>query len=249
MRYYVFTDIHSFFTLFQQTLRGAGYFEDPAEKRILLLGDLFDRGPEAPQLQSWILERLGGEELLLVKGNHEELFVKLVTEDRGAPTRRHLHNGTYDTLEQLTGRTAGFSLSSRLRLAAAGRETLFYTAIIPSMPDYIETEHYIFTHAWIPCRREDGVLSYDPDWRSADAQAWWEARWTNPMDAARTARHPEKTIVCGHYHCSYGHARYEQRGSEWGEDADFSPYRAPGVIALDACTAFSGKMNCLVLDD
>ena len=59
----------------------------------------------------------------------------------------------------------------------------------------------------------------------------------------------EKTIVCGHWHTSYGHSKYEHKGTEFGEDADFSPYYGPGIIAIDACTAFSGKVNCLVIED
>ena len=49
--------------------------------------------------------------------------------------------------------------------------------------------------------------------------------------------------------CSDGHSKYEHKGTEFGEDADFSPYYAPGIIAIDACTAFSGKVNCLVIED
>ena len=58
-----------------------------------------------------------------------------------------------------------------------------------------------------------------------------------------------KTVVCGHWHCSYGHSRYEQKCSEFGPDADSTPYRAPGIIALDAYTAHSGKVNVIVLED
>ena len=68
------------------------------------------------------------------------------------------------------------------------------------------------------------------------------------MDAAQTCRE-RKTVLCGHWHCSYGHSVYEGRGSEFGPDADFSPYFGAGVIALDACTAHSGKVNVLVLED
>ena len=72
--------------------------------------------------------------------------------------------------------------------------------------------------------------------------------------AARTLRlmqdyAADKTILCGHWHSSYGHSRYEHKGSEFGLDADFSPYYGPGVIALDACTAFSRKINILTLED
>lgn len=32
-------------------------------------------------------------------------------------------------------------------------------------------------------------------------------------------------------------------------DADFSSYYGKGVIALDACTAYSGQVNCIILED
>ena len=44
-------------------------------------------------------------------------------------------------------------------------------------------------------------------------------------------------------------AEYEGKSSEFGPDADFSPYYGPGVIALDACTAHSGRINILTLED
>ena len=209
MKYYVLSDIHGFYTLMQTTLKNAGYFDDPEEKKLILLGDLFDRGPEALSMQEYVLELMERREAILVRGNHEDLFQDLVTVDRGRPLRHHVQNGTYDTLEQLTGLTAG----------------------------------------WIPCQSWYGGMAYDPDWREADADAWREARWTNPMDAARTAQPEDKTVVCGHFHCSYGHAKYEGKGTEFGPDADFSPYMAPGIIAIDACTAYSKSMNCVVLRD
>ena len=50
-------------------------------------------------------------------------------------------------------------------------------------------------------------------------------------------------------HTSYGHSKFEGKGSEFDADADFSPYYAPGIIALDACTVISGKVNVVVLED
>ena len=38
-------------------------------------------------------------------------------------------------------------------------------------------------------------------------------------------------------------------GSEWGKDADFSPFEAEGIIAIDACAASSGRVNCIVIED
>lgn len=72
--------------------------------------------------------------------------------------------------------------------------------------------------------------------------------WITGMAAAQACTE-EKTILCSHWHCSYGHARYENKGSEFEPDTDFSPYYGPGVIMLDACTAFSRKVNIIILDE
>lgn len=68
------------------------------------------------------------------------------------------------------------------------------------------------------------------------------------QDAAQTS-YENKTILCGHWHASYGHAKYENACSEFGADADFTPYCGPRVTAVDACTAQNGKINIAVLVD
>ena len=57
MRYYVTTDIHGFYTPFHEALEAAGYFSDTKPHKLLILGDLFDRGTEARLLQQFILEQ------------------------------------------------------------------------------------------------------------------------------------------------------------------------------------------------
>ena len=156
---------------------------------------------------------------------------------------------TNDTALQLTGFDPVMASIRHYDFADAAKDTPFYKEIIPAMLDYFETEHYVFTHGWIPSiPNRDKSYSYISSWREADREQWNQARWFNGMDAAQTADE-NKTIVCGHWHTSYGHSKYEHKGTEFGEDADFSPYYGPGIIAIDACTAFSGKVNCLVIED
>lgn len=199
-------------------------------------------------MQSFLLELLEKDELILIRGNHEDLFVDLVNKDRGRPLRHHVSNGTFDTAIQLTGFSLGDALERNLFFAAVARETLYYRKIIPAAVDYFETGHYVFVHVWIPCIQTEEGYAYDPDWREADAEDWRRARWYNGMEAALSCRE-EKTILCGHWHCSYGHARIEKAGPEYGPGADYSPYCAPGIIALDACTALSGMINVITLVD
>ena len=40
---------------FQSALRESGYYEDPEHHKLIILGDLFDKGTEAKRLQDFIL--------------------------------------------------------------------------------------------------------------------------------------------------------------------------------------------------
>jgi serine/threonine protein phosphatase 1 len=248
MKYYVTADVHGYCTLLQQALTAAGYFEDTEPHKLVILGDLLDRGEEACQVQDFVLRLMEQEQVILIKGNHEELFEALVTKDRGLAYRHHVLNGTFDTALQLTGFSTSDAGRRSWDFAYEARRTPFYKQIIPSMLDFFETEHYVFVHGWIPCDNESGTLCFRADWRSAGPEDWASARWLNGIEAAQTCRE-QKTVLCGHWHASYGHAKYEHKGSEYGPDADFSPYRGPGIIALDACTAISGRVNVLLLED
>lgn len=248
MKYYVVSDIHGFYSKFHSALENAGFFADTEPHKLVVLGDLFDRGREARMLQSFILERMEKDEVILIRGNHEDLFVDLVTTDCGMAYRHHKLNGTYDTALQLTGFDAQEAFARCAAFADAAQKTPFYQQILPVMVDYFETKHYVFVHGWIPCHAADGEYRPHSDWRAASPFEWQRARWYNGMDAIRGTTE-EKTIVCGHWHASYGHARYEGKGGEFDEGADFSPYYAPGIIAVDGCTAYSGLVNIVVLED
>ena len=250
MRYYVVSDVHGFYTPLMKALTEAGYFADSTPHRLVVCGDLLDRGKEAVKMQDFVLGLMECNETILIRGNHEDLFEELVTIDKGLPFSHHLQNGTYGTALQLTGLASGEAMVQNFAFADAARKTPYYRTIIPATRDYYETERYIFVHGWIPSVRErNGGCSYIANWREASEQEWRRAQWYNGILAARTATDENKTIVCGHWHTSYGHSRFEKKGPEFGEDADFSPYYAPGMIALDACTTRSGFVNCIVLED
>ncbi len=251
MKYYVVSDIHGFFTPMNKALTDAGFFTDTEPHKLVVLGDLFDRGTEIDKLQAFILNLMKKNEVILIRGNHEDLFVKLATIDMGIPYKHHVSNGTYETALQMTGYSFSEAKNRCADFANAMKNTLFYQQIIPSTLDYFETEHYIFVHGWIPCARET-ANHFSPivQWRDVAPDEWVKARWYNGMCAANQGVTEEgKTILCGHWHTSFGHNVYEHNGPEFGDGADYSPYYAPGIIALDACTAISGIVNCIVIED
>ena len=64
MKYYVTADIHGFYSILRSSLEDAGYFQDKDPHKLIILGDLFDRGKEALQLQDFILDLMGRDEVL-----------------------------------------------------------------------------------------------------------------------------------------------------------------------------------------
>ena len=44
MRYYVISDVHSFYSESVQALSEKGFFEDKSPHKLIVCGDLFDRG-------------------------------------------------------------------------------------------------------------------------------------------------------------------------------------------------------------
>ena len=65
---------------------------------------------------------------------------------------------------------------------------------------------------------------------------------------------PGKTIVCGHFHSSWGWSHIDQKRKEWPPknyknwQKSFEPYIKEGIMAIDSCCAYSGFLNCLTLE-
>lgn len=261
MKYYVIADIHGFYTYMKDALKAAGFFEETEPHKLIVCGDLLDRGAEAERVVDFMIDLMEEDRLIYILGNHEELLIQCMQEISEGNTyeiacgmSHHYSNMTWDTLLQIADMTGIQALENDRELLHRVINSPLYKKLLPSCVDYHETPNYVFVHGWIPCHAEgprySAKYTYDPNWRDAD-EGWYYARWHNGMELA--CKHgilePDKTIVCGHWHTSYGHAKIEGKGSERGADADFSPFYAKGIIALDACAAASGRLNCIVIED
>lgn len=229
--------------------------------KLVILGDILDRGQEAVALCDFLMELYEMNKLILIKGNHEELFIDCLSEiEHGhlgsiATSSQHKRNGTLNTMFQLAKMSTAEALCYPKELVRRVKDSDFYKTLLPACVDYYETDKYILTHGWIPCKTEfvglDTVYSYNPSWRDASPEEWHRARWLNGMDMAHEYQitEPNKTIICGHFHTSYGHAKIEKRCEEFGPNADFSPFFAEGIIAIDGCTSYSGMVNCISIPE
>lgn len=248
MKLFVVSDIHSFFTPFKEELNLKGFDNNNPEHYLVICGDVFDRGDESEELLEYLLSI---NNLIYVKGNHEYLLEQMI--QRGYPHNHDYSNGTVKTV---------LDLSTNANSAQIMCQEAYHKVkpLLNKYVDYFETKNYIFVHGWIPVNFKlgqdawNGVGFYNPDWRKASHDDWYSASWLNGMNyAMKGIVEPGKTIVCGHYHTSWGHTIQDKENgiisTPWGKHANFNPFYCEGCIAIDACTAYSGKVNVLVIED
>lgn len=244
MKYFVVSDVHGFYSILKESLDKAGFESNNPEHTLIICGDLFDRGKEALQLIRY-LNSITNK--IMIRGNHEDLMYDMIY--RGYPQQHDISNGTYNTAVQLAWDDTIQEVDYTKLLA-------IFDSITKDMVDYYETKNYIFVHSWIPVLVKDKMpyhhtlnrcFEFDPDWRNSSS--WEQARWQNGIEMnSRGFNEPNKTIVCGHWHCSYGYHLWEG-SEEFGEYAKWEPFKREGIIAIDRCTAYTKEMNVLVLED
>ena len=261
MKYFIISDVHSYYSILKRTLEEKG-FSLSKDHVVVLLGDAFDRGKETRETAEFLLALHDQGKLIYILGNHEELFVKCLHQlARGEDpidiaNSYHAINGTWQSLLDLANMSESEAVAHPQTLVANVLSSRVYKDLFASCVDYYETDKYIFTHGFIPCLEKGFspyvTYSYNEDWRDASPEEWYRARWYNGVKIAVECKiHvPNKTVICGHWHVSAFHSKYERKGSEWGVDADFTPYFSEdgAVIGIDACTATSQTINWLVFD-
>ena len=237
-KYFVVADIHSYYNKLTEALDSQGFDINNPDHIFVSLGDLLDRGDNPlPCLQ--FVNAIPEQRKILVRGNHEDLLEQCFFREKFR--WQDISNGTVTTVRLLAGCTKSEFSQNYRRYIAQVRNLEALGVYYDSLVDYAQVGDYVFVHGWIPTARH----SPGRDWRRGD---WAQARWYNGMQQwQHGVRLKGKTIVCGHWHTSWGHARLQKQGTEFGPDADFSPFVAPGILAIDACTAFSGRVNCVVL--
>jgi hypothetical protein len=245
MRYYVISDIHGFYQEMMDALLGAGYAKDP-DAMLIVLGDCWDRGPDPYKVYLFLREKIRQRKAIMVIGNHEYIMRQRMR--RGYSEFIDIYNGTDGTLVSL--------MESHMT-----RDEILGWINGKFWKNYAEIGDYIFVHGWVPLYgfniyQHEELESYKPfsiypNWRRCkDKSVWENAAWESGFRAYKAGLTiPGKTIVCGHWHTSEFHHEFDEpQRSEFGDDADFSVFLGKGCVAIDACTAHSGKANVLVLD-
>lgn len=253
MKYFVTSDVHGFFDELMVVLNEKGFEIDNKDHILCVCGDLFDRGSQTAELFELVKNLQEQDRLIYVMGNHESLLFDCMHEiKRGrVPSHHHWHNQTVHTICQFCGMNEHivYDPTWRDKICEIMQPVLDF--ITDNCVDYTEIGDYILVHGWIPCY--EGL----DDFRDGTSEDWERSRWVNGMEMWKNpkCRIEGKTIVVGHYHCSWGWSHIDQKYKEFPQPThkdfkhSFEPWIKDGIIALDACCAYSGKLNCIVIEE
>ena len=236
---FVVSDIHSFYTPLKKALDEKGF--DPTNENhwLVVCGDAFDRGDESKTLLRYLMSL---DKKVLIKGNHDSLLEACC--DRGFAGGHDYSNGTVKTINDIGDASCGNPFDECCRLT--WKRTARYRELLVN---YFETQNYIFVHSWIPTTSRNGNDIYNKNWRNASQSKWNDAMWGNPFDMHfLDLNKTGKIIVFGHWHCSAGHKMLGRCEDEFN-NAIWEPCYAEGIIGIDRCTAYTGEVNVLVLED
>lgn len=254
--YFVVSDVHSFYYELTTSLHMKGFNLTDPNHILIICGDAFDRGDHSKQLFDFLKDLDNEHRLIYVRGNHEDLLIDLVDALRKNKYvgSHHISNGTVKTVANITGYNAYDVLNQTLdRNDFETRIDELVNFINSVTVDYFQLGNTVFVHGWVPTTaNEQGYMIVHNNWCEGD---WKQARWENGMELHHFGICPSDvtTVVCGHWHTSFGWAKYAKECSEWGPDAIFKPYinrfNNSTIIAIDACTAHTQTVNCVVFDE
>ncbi|WAA13377.1 metallophosphoesterase family protein [Fervidibacillus halotolerans] len=216
LRTLVISDIHGCFDEFMELLDLVEY--TVGKDRLILLGDYVDRGPKSKEVVQYVLELEKKDEVIILKGNHDERFVSLV--ERENPTVREMFfkYGGYETLKSYV---PNFSMEHFDEAVDFIRqEYRHHIEFLNRTKLYFEDDHFIYVHA--------GLNPKFKDWKQQPVPDFYTIRETFLQGTVDT----EKRIVFGHTATPLIH----ESGDIWmsGEK-----------IGIDGGCVFGYQLNCL----
>lgn len=240
MKYTIFavSDVHGHYTELKRALDQAKFNENDEAHVFLSCGDLFDRGRENAAVYRFVK---GLKRKILIRGNHEDMLCDVLR--RGVFEDFEISNGTDRTVKELLDITdwdenGGFDVRKHDERI---REII---AFADSMQHYFETEHYVFTHGWLPLAFEGRKPCIDPLWREASPSDWeiaHQLEWQQTYNVR--AMLDGKTIVCGHRPACLAHLFDDMRDLNC-----YEPFFGDGIVAIDSGTVRSGSVYVVVIE-
>lgn len=159
MKYFVISDVHSYYDEMMAALASAGFDENDPNHMLIMDGDLMDRGPKTVEVIDYAKRLLDKGKVILIMGNHEYNMIHMLK--RGIFDETDYSNGTAKSAHHLAGDLSfsdegreyfSESISKMGEICDKAKKSGIIGFIQDNFRDYAETKTHIITHAWIPLK-------------------------------------------------------------------------------------------------
>ena len=251
MTYFVFADPHGNYEALITSITEMGYDASNSQHQLVGCGDYFGRAAQSNSdcmnIWRYLTSPRHSNKPICIRGNHESILIDAI--ERRQLTETDIYNGEHNTFASFLGRYPNqVKRDCYLQFDAAKVMVNFgFYDWLKSLPWYFETEHYIFTHGFVP------LQWFGKKWKLSDLGDWeWStASWAKTPDYIltldKTHTKVDKTVVFGHWRAKELNERF---AGKWEEiDGDIYVDKGRKLIGLDTTTALSYKVGCIVIED
>lgn len=257
------SDIHGDYDALIHGLLEAGYDENNGEHLLVVLGDSFDRGTSSLDVYNYLKKLSDENKAVVIMGNHDLMLIDYLAGVCITPFN-YMHNGTNETLADFLHQTAPFEMYCILNGINDGEMTYEdfanwislarkeinseYPELLPWLekrPFYFETEKYIFTHGAIDTSVEDWHKPHCIRYSYVD---WKALTWDDGSFFKKEIANTDKTVVIGHFGTMHLRDMYNIPYAD-GRKSDILVRDDKRIIAIDATTALTHRINVLVIED
>ena len=215
MRTLVVGDIHGKLELFNLLLEKMEY--RAGEDRLILIGDLVDRGENSRGVVARAIElkREAPNNVVVLRGNHEAMMLAALSHPEGEQAELWYYNGGIETLQSYMDEDGDCDVPEE------------HWDFLASLPTWYEDDHAIYVHASLP-EGDDGDFLH-PDKASESPEIYW----------ARNRRfyleYSGKTVVFGH---TITGMIFGERGEVWLRNS---------LICVDTGAYLTGVLSAIEL--
>ena len=250
-KYFVVSDIHSCYDALIKALNEKGFDKDNKAHILIVDGDIFDRGNKPIAVFKFLMS-LNKDNLILIRGNHEDLFIDL---SMRYPSYIDGCNGTYKTFVSIAKSIVNKNPSYYSYVDFNNWDDILdlvlnspiYKFIIDSnnFKNYVELGDIIIIHGSLPHTFNIEKLTDEEIWSSSR----WDYAYLDCDNAYfKNAFDNGKKIICGH--CGTKRIRNDLNLMYNEEDAhSILKLCNDKLYCIDGNAFYSNHLNVLVIEE
>ena len=242
MKYFICSDIHSYYDEFINALNESGYDKYNSNHKLIILGDYFDRGTKACSMRNFILDN---NNVIYVRGNHDNRLLRI--RDTKVFSNNDIYNGTAETVRILSGLIFDNINEDEKRIISKFiKDNKNILNKIENMPYYKVIGDTLFIHGWWP---KSGLKGSEKEWYRA-AQCGSKKIVDEMIEGIPINPLPNNinNIVIGHYKATDFIGEIPKNN---GVNLDLTrkiKVQGKTIYAIDGCTNKTGRVPILIME-